>query len=98
MTEFPGTVLVIEHLSNPSLDDLRGESYWNFLETLSKVHEKIYMKISKLWAIQKDWDTNEFIIDSVLRIINIFGTDRCFFGSNFPVDLVKGEREGPALL
>eukprot|EP01052_Picozoa_sp_SAG31_P035174 SAG31_NODE_4210_length_3469_cov_11.547774_3_plen_108_part_00 len=32
------------------------------------------------------WDQNELVIDTVTKIIKLFGEDRCFFASNYPVD------------
>ena len=37
--------------------------------------------------IDKDWQNNFLVKDTVLKIIDTFGVDRCFFASNFPVEL-----------
>jgi predicted TIM-barrel fold metal-dependent hydrolase len=37
--------------------------------------------------IDKDWQNNFLVKDIVLKIIDAFGVDRCFFASNFPVEL-----------
>eukprot|EP01046_Picozoa_sp_COSAG06_P008927 COSAG06_NODE_457_length_15473_cov_68.819240_6_plen_89_part_00 len=36
------------------------------------------------------WDENPIVIETVLRIIKRFGPRRCFFASNYPVDVNKG--------
>ena len=78
--------MVINHLGTPKLHDLQNEEYWNGLGKFAALHENIYMKLSFLCNIQKNWDEDEFIISCVLRVIMVFGVDRCFFASNFPVD------------
>ena len=32
----------------------------------------------------------KLVTDSVLRVIDLFGVERCFFASNYPVDLKSG--------
>lgn len=36
--------------------------------------------------IDSNWDQSQLVKDTVLRIIDLFGIDRCFFASNFPVE------------
>ncbi len=43
-----------------------------------------------LCYIHEDWSNNNVVKDAVYRIIEIFGIDRCFFASNFPVDIKDG--------
>ena len=38
----------------------------------------------------QNWDQNQLIIETVLKIIELFGMDRCFFASNFPVESHQG--------
>jgi predicted TIM-barrel fold metal-dependent hydrolase len=40
--------------------------------------------------VDPDWDTNALATESVLRLIELFGAERCFFASNFPVDQRSG--------
>ena len=47
------------------------------------------IKISGLGQTNHAW-TVESNRDIVLRTLNIFGTDRCMFASNFPVDRLCG--------
>eukprot|EP00949_MAST-11_sp_MAST-11-sp1_P004572 g4572.t1 len=98
LQEFHSTTVVINHLGCPTLEDLRGERYWEGLNRLSKVHENVYIKLSMLCAIDERWDENSFLIACVKRVISIFGKDRSFFASNFPVDVVNGSFEASQLL
>ncbi len=85
--KFPDTLVIIDHLGSPTLDDLqqRADQYWNGLKTLAK-HERSFIKISMLSYIDESWDQNPLVRDTVLNVIEIFGIDRCFFASNFPVE------------
>ncbi len=50
------------------------------------------------------WDENELVTAAVARAIQLFGPERCFFASNYPVDLLPAhgawtpERLYPAFL
>ena len=43
-----------------------------------------------LYYIKQDWDECSMVAETVLRVIKLFGADRCFFASNYPVDAQKG--------
>ncbi len=36
--------------------------------------------------IDPAWDENSLIEETVLKVIELFGVERCFFASNFPLD------------
>jgi predicted TIM-barrel fold metal-dependent hydrolase len=85
----PRIPVVIDHLGTPMLADLRGDVYWDGLRALADcAHTTI--KLSMFPYIDGEWDTNALVTDSVLRVIELFGVERCFFASNFPVDLKSG--------
>jgi predicted TIM-barrel fold metal-dependent hydrolase len=85
----PRIPVVIDHLGTPALADLRGETYWDGMRAFADcAHTTI--KLSMLPYIDPEWDTNALVTESVLRVIDLFGEERCFFASNFPVDLKSG--------
>ena len=85
----PRIPVVINHLGTPTLTDLRGETYWDGMRAFADcAHTTI--KLSMLPYIDGEWDTNPLVTESVLRVIDLFGVERCFFASNFPVDLKSG--------
>ena len=86
----PRVPVVINHLGTPTLADLRaGDTYWEGMRALADcAHTTI--KLSMLSYIDPDWAANSLVTESVLRIIELFGTARCFFASNFPVDKDSG--------
>ena len=89
--KFPETTVIIDHLGTPKLEDLieRSEQYWQGMAALASC-ENVFIKISMLSYIYKDWEKNNIVIDTVYRIIETFGINRCFFASNFPVDIKDG--------
>ena len=85
----PRIPVVIDHLGTPTLADLRGETYWDGMRAFADcAHTTI--KLSMLPYVDREWDTNALVTESVLRVIDLFGVERCFFASNFPVDLRSG--------
>ena len=40
-----------------------------------------------LCYITPDWDESDVVVKAVHKLIVIFGPDRCFFASNYPVDV-----------
>ena len=85
----PRIPVVIDHIGTPTLADLRGDTYWDGIRALADCgHTTI--KLSMLPYVDQEWDTNALVTDSVLRIIDLFGVQRCLFASNYPVDLKSG--------
>ena len=85
----PRIPVVIDHLGTPTLADLRGDTYWDGMHALADCpHTTI--KLSMLPYVDRDWETNVLVTESVLRVIDLFGVERCLFASNFPVDRKSG--------
>jgi len=84
----PDTTVIINHLGCPTLKDLteNADVFWHGMEALAK-HPKTYIKISMLCYITPDWDESDVVVKAVHKLIAIFGPDRCFFASNYPVDV-----------
>jgi predicted TIM-barrel fold metal-dependent hydrolase len=86
----PETPLVIGHLGSPTLEELtHGNTYWEGIHALAELPQNS-IKLSMLSYIDKDWQNNSLVKDTVLKIIDTFGVDRCFFASNFPVEINDG--------
>ncbi len=93
----PETTVIIGHLGSPTLKDLQenGDQYWEGLKALAD-HERTYIKISMLSYIDQNWDRNPLVKETVQKVIEVFGKERCFFASNFPVE-IKNWLESPTL-
>eukprot|EP00041_Stephanoeca_diplocostata_P011069 m.179882 g.179882 ORF g.179882 m.179882 type:complete len:119 (+) comp18401_c0_seq5:76-432(+) len=63
--------------------------------------QNVYMKISMICYTDAKFDESEVVHSALQRVISIFGSDRCMFGSNYPVDVKDGwpsNKLFPALL
>ena len=88
--DFPETTLVVNHTALPSDRSNLGFSAWsNAIEQVA-LHPNVMIKISGLGQPNQPW-TVESNQNIVLRTLDIFGTDRCMFASNFPVDRLCGD-------
>ena len=81
----PNILNIINHAGTPRKRDEEYISNWRKgLKTLAQASNTV-MKISGLGMFDQKW-TTESIKPFVLDCIEIFGVDRCFFSTNFPVD------------
>lgn len=82
---FPETVMVLEHAGYPRSRDAEYFGHWREgLNDLARA-ENTRCKISGLGMCDQRW-TIESIRPWVLACIEAFGVERCFFGTNWPVD------------
>lgn len=93
LSQLPPVPVIIDHLGTPTLEDLtdkeKAEQYWSGLKALAKL-PNTYIKLSYLAAIDEHWDQNAVVIDAVHGVISLFGVERCFFASNYPVERAAG--------
>jgi predicted TIM-barrel fold metal-dependent hydrolase len=85
--DFPGTIIILEHAG--MLED-RSEDGWNRWRAgmqLLAQHPNVYTKISGLGTFLHRFD-RDAIRPVILETIEIFGPDRCMFGSNFPIEKI----------
>ena len=83
---FPGITIVLDHTGLPNLRTPEGLAAWRkCMKTLAGAPNAV-VKISGLgephlpkWSVRTHRDV-------VLETIDVFGVDRCMFGSNHPVD------------
>ena len=83
---FPGITIILDHTGLPTLRSPEGLAAWRkCMRTLAEAPNTA-VKISGLgephlpkWSVRTHRDV-------VLETIDIFGVDRCMFGSNYPVD------------
>jgi predicted TIM-barrel fold metal-dependent hydrolase len=87
---FPETQIILNHTGMPRKRDPDYLNAWrNGMRTLAAA-PNVAAKISGLAMFHHDW-TPEAIRPFVLDTIDIFGTDRCMFASNFPVDKLHAD-------
>jgi predicted TIM-barrel fold metal-dependent hydrolase len=77
--DFPETAIVLNHTGLPYVDQLGG---WRSAMATLAQRPNVAVKISGLGNMQ---DKREVVLDA----IELFGTDRAMFASNFPVDSLR---------
>ena len=86
VTKHPEIPIIIGHLGSPTLADLHEkEEYWEGMRKFASL-EHVSIKISMLSYIDPAWDESSLIGETVHQVIELFGIERCFFASNFPVE------------
>ena len=79
------TQIIINHTGMPVDRDPEGLAAWRSGMRALAACPNVAVKISGLGMVDHHW-TVESIRPFVLETIDMFGTDRCLFASNFPVD------------
>lgn len=85
LSHVPDLAVALCHCGSPWYRDTTGIALWqNGLRELAEL-PNVHCKISGLSMFDHSWtvDTLRPIVETV---INVFGPERCMFGSNFPVD------------
>jgi predicted TIM-barrel fold metal-dependent hydrolase len=93
VAEIPDTPVVLNHTGFPWDRSEEGLAYWREGMAALAALPNVHCKLSCLCLPDGPW-TYEANRPIVLETIETFGTDRCMFASNFPVDGVRiGYRE-----
>jgi L-fuconolactonase len=87
----PDLRIIIDHLAKPPIGTERLEQWATELATAAR-YPNVYAKLSGLNTVV-DWDTwsAEDIKPAIDRAIDIFGTDRLMFGSDWPFGTLAGD-------
>lgn len=84
-SEFPRVQIILNHAGLPFSDGPEGLRPWrDGMRRLSE-YPNVAVKISGLGMVNHRW-TRESIGSLISTTLDIFGTDRCLFASNFPID------------
>jgi predicted TIM-barrel fold metal-dependent hydrolase len=83
--DFPNIPVVIEHLAWPLDLSAKGFSKWKQRITRLANYPNVFMKLSGLGWVFKKVELS-LLTSYIVSAINLFGPDRCMFGSNFPPD------------
>ena len=83
---FPGITIILDHCGLPNIRTPEGLAAWRkCMRTLAEAPNTA-VKVSGLGEPQLPRWSVRTHRDVVLETIDIFGVDRCMFGSNYPVD------------
>ncbi len=83
--DYPGTTIILNHTGLPSDRSAEGIAGWKKAMTTLAAQPNVKVKISGLGQAGQAW-TPAANGDIVRTVIDLFGTSRCMFASNFPVD------------
>ena len=89
----PGLRAVIDHIAKPTIAKGVIEPWKSQMAAIAK-HPNIYCKVSGLVteASHSDWKPEDFTAYAQ-HILEVFGTERVMFGSDWPVCLLAAEYE-----
>jgi len=90
--DFPDTQIIINHTGLPSDRSTDGLAGWRAAMRVAAGAPNVAVKISGIGLAGQPWSAaaNRGI---VVDVIDMFGTDRAMFASNFPVDSLVGSFE-----
>ena len=88
--DFPATTLIVNHAALPAQRDPASLTAWARAVARLADCPNVRMKISGLGVPGQPW-TPALQRPVVETLIAAFGTERCLFASNFPVDSLTGE-------
>ena len=85
LARIPELRVALCHCGSPHDQSDAGLAFWR--KELARLAElpNIYCKLSGFCMFEQNWDA-ERVRKTALTVIDIFGVDRCMFGSNFPVE------------
>jgi predicted TIM-barrel fold metal-dependent hydrolase len=83
--DFPDTPIILNHTGLPSDRSPEGIAGWKRAMTTLATCPNVNVKVSGLGQLGQSW-TPTANRDIVRTVIDLFGVERCMFGSNFPVD------------
>lgn len=87
---YPDIQFILDHAGMPAERDLAGIEGWRAgMRGLAEV-PNMAVKLCGYGMVDLHW-TRESIASFVREPIEMFGTDRCMFGSNFPVDKLMSD-------
>ena len=93
--KYPQTRVILNHLGlmHDGEDDAHEQIWREGMRALSEVPH-VYAKLSMLWFARNNFHQNAAeeakIRDMVREVMDLFGSDRCMFASNYPVEKVQG--------
>jgi predicted TIM-barrel fold metal-dependent hydrolase len=91
-SRFPGMPFVLEHTGWPRSADRRTYQAWCDGIRAFAAQPNTVCKISGLGMVMHRWKTADFA-PWVLHALEAFGSDRCMFATNFPVDSLYSSYE-----
>jgi len=89
ISRHPEIPVVVNHLGMPVITDEDGMATWRDGMGQLAASEHVFVKLSGVGFIRRRW-TIEQIRPFLLEAIDLFGSKRCLFASDFPTDKLFG--------
>lgn len=91
LEDHPAVTFVIEHTGWPLVgdDEAHARVWRDGMRALAASGPQVYCKLSGLAMTLHTFET-EVLRPWIEYAVEVFGVDRCLFGSNFPVDALSG--------
>jgi len=85
LAEMPDLKVALCHCGSPHDQSAAGLAFWREgLARLAKL-SNVFCKLSGFCMFEQNWNA-ERVRQTALTAIDVFGVERCMFGSNFPVE------------
>jgi predicted TIM-barrel fold metal-dependent hydrolase len=81
----PDQAIVIDHLGTPWFETAADREAWRSGMRACSRCRNVAVKISGLWTLDRQWRP-EVIAEPVRLVVDLFGPDRCLWGTNLPVE------------
>ena len=86
----PNLKVIVDHrgcrLAKPfNLEFLQSQEYLDAMKKFASM-QNVYMKISMFGWSDPKWENGDAILGETIKLIKLFGPERCMFASNFPID------------
>ena len=90
LEQVPNLKVIVDHrgcrLAKPfNLEFLQSQEYLDAMEKFASM-PNVYMKISMFGWSDPKWENGDAIIKETIKLIKLFGPERCMFATNFPID------------
>lgn len=85
----PDLQFILPHAGLPADRSTEGIALWRKTQSAFAERPNVVCKMSGFGMLNRSWQVND-IRPIVLDVLEIFGCERAFFGSNFPVDRFAG--------
>ena len=90
LEQVPKLKVIVDHrgcrLAKPfNLEFLQSQEYLDAMKKFASM-PNVYMKISMFGWSDPKWENGDAILEETIKLIKLFGPERCMFASNFPID------------
>jgi L-fuconolactonase len=91
VADFPNLRFVLDHIAKPDIKGAVREPWATLMRGFAPHRDHVWCKLSGM-ITEADWArwSPEDLKPYVLEVLDIFGPDRCMFGTDWPVCLVAG--------